>query len=120
MSSTPHDPSARLRHIIDEADYLARTRAGMSHDDFLGADTIRRAFVRSLEIIGEAAKHLPQELTAREPSIEWREIGRMRDRLIHGYFSVDYDLVWEVVVDEVPPLRAASERLLESLGKAAE
>ena len=59
-------------------------------------ETPWRAFVRSLEVIGEAVKSLPEEFLESHPEVDWRPIARMRDRLIHGYFGVDYQLVWDV------------------------
>ena len=58
--------------------------------------TLWRAFVRSLEVIAEAVKSLPEEFLESHPEVDWRPIARMRDRLIHGYFGVDYQLVWDV------------------------
>ncbi len=75
----------------------------------------QRAFVRSLEIIGEAVKKLPAEFRELHPEVEWREIAKMRDRLIHGYFSVDYSLVWQVVQTKVPQLREHVSRILSAL-----
>ncbi len=64
--------------------------------------------------IGEAVKKLPPNLLATEPQIPWHSIARMRDRLIHGYFAVDYELVWDVVTSRIPDLRAATRRLLDA------
>lgn len=68
-------------------------------------ETLRRAFVRSLEVIGEAAKKVPEEFRAQHPAVEWRAMSGMRDRLIHDYFGVDYELVWDVVQNRIPELR---------------
>ena len=86
---------------------------GVSPDQFLKDETLRRTFVRSLEIIGEAAKKVPLELAEQLRDIDWRAMAGMRDRLIHGYFGVDYDLVWDVVVNKVPLLGARIRELLE-------
>lgn len=59
-------------------------------------ETLRRAFVRSLEVIGEAAKKVPDDVRATYPAVEWRAMAGMRDRLIHNYFGVDLELVWDV------------------------
>lgn len=85
-----------LRHICGEAEYLMGRSRGLKCDEFLQDDTLKRAFVRSLEVVGEAAKHLPASLKEKYGHVEWRAIMGMRDRLIHGYFGVDYDIVWDV------------------------
>jgi len=95
-----------LRHILVEADYLVARSDGLSYDDFAADETLRRAFVRSLEIIGEAAKPVPEDFRAQHPAVEWRAMAGMRDRLIHDYFGVDFELVWDVVHRHIPELRA--------------
>jgi uncharacterized protein with HEPN domain len=104
-----------LRHILDELEYLARAAAVLDMEAFLRDEDRRRAFVRSLEIVGEAAKRLPPEVRAEAAEIDWRAMAGMRDRLIHGYFAVDYELVWDVVVSEVPSLRVQVRSLLDRL-----
>jgi uncharacterized protein with HEPN domain len=102
MSFEPRD---YLRHILAEADYLITQMGGLDRDKFMADETLRRAFVRSLEIIGEAAKKVPGGFRAKYPSVEWRAMTGMRDRLIHHYFGVDYELVWDVVQNRIPELR---------------
>ena len=112
------EPLDYLRHIVAEADYLAGQTASISKDEFLNSETLRRAFVRSLEVIGEATKKLPDEFRARHSQVDWRAMAGMRGRLIHGYFGVDHDLVWEVATQKIPALRHAVHRILQDSGKA--
>jgi len=98
--------------MLAEANYLAESSVDVERDDFLRDETLKRAFVRSIEIIGEATKHLPDDFRSEHPHLEWRAMAGMRDRLIHGYFGVDYELVWDVVVSKIPELRDELEALL--------
>ncbi|WP_367401643.1 HepT-like ribonuclease domain-containing protein [Geoalkalibacter halelectricus] len=73
---------------------------------------MKRAFVRSLEIIGEAVKNLPDDLKIRYPDLDWRRMAGTRDRLIHGYFSVDFELVWDIIQNKIPPLDAGIRQII--------
>jgi len=108
------EPREYLRHILAEADYLIGCSSGLSLETFEADETLRRAFARSLEVIGEAAKKLPDEYRDRHPQLEWRAMTGMRDRLIHAYFGVDYILVWDVVVNKIPKLRRQIAELLNA------
>lgn len=111
MSFEPRD---YLRHIVAEADYLIAHSRDLTWEHFSHDETLRRAFVRSLEIIGEAAKKVPDGFRERHANIEWRSMAGMRDRLIHDYFGVDYELVWDVVRNRIPELRRQLAAVLEA------
>jgi uncharacterized protein with HEPN domain len=102
-----------LRHILSEAEYLMKSAKALTRDEFLRDETLKRAFVRSIEVIGEAAKHLPADLRHKYCDVEWRAIAGMRDRLIHGYFGVDYEIVWDVVINKIPQLHRAVKRIID-------
>ena len=84
-----YEPLDYVRHILDEVEYLVHASAGVDESAFFSDATLQRAFIRSLEVIGEATKRLPPEFWAAHPEVDGRGMAGMRDRLIHGYFGVD-------------------------------
>ena len=103
-----------LQHILAEANYIITTARDLKKDTFVKDDTLKRAFVRSLEVIGEAAKQIPDSVRQKYPQIEWRNIAGMRDRLIHSYFGVDYEIVWDVVANKIPALAVEIQKILDT------
>jgi uncharacterized protein with HEPN domain len=102
---------------LDEIDYILSQSSDTDYDSFVRNPTLKRAFVRSLEVIGEASKKLPDDIKAMQPDIEWRKVTGMRDRLIHDYFGVDYTIVWDVATAKLPDLRSKLQVLLEASEK---
>ena len=97
------DPIEYLKHIRDECSYiLSVSGEGLSKDDFLNDETVKRAVVRSLEIVGEATKKIPADFKLKYESVHWKNMAGMRDRLIHDYIGVDYSIVWDVVKNKIP------------------
>lgn len=107
MSDTLH-----LRLILDAIAVVREYTKG-GKEPFLVDPMRRDGVVWRLATIGEAVKDLSEEACAKEPHIPWRRIAGMRDRLIHGYASVDFEIVWEVVEDQLDPLEQAVRRLLD-------
>jgi uncharacterized protein with HEPN domain len=110
MSRSPED---YLQHILDEADYLLAHSRNLKKDDFLQDETLKRSFVRSLEIIGEATKNLPASFKAEHSQVSWRSMAGMRDKLIHNYFGVDYDIVWDAIIHEIPDLKVKISQIMD-------
>jgi uncharacterized protein with HEPN domain len=108
-------PSAReyLQHILDETTYIMMSSTSLDRKKFVQDETLKRAYVRSIEVIGEAVKQLPDGLRQKYDVIEWRAMAGMRDRLIHNYFGVDYDIVWDVVANKIPTLDAEIRLILK-------
>ncbi|OGM22010.1 hypothetical protein A2863_03995 [Candidatus Woesebacteria bacterium RIFCSPHIGHO2_01_FULL_38_9b] len=105
-------PTEYLKHIRDELNYLKNTSSSIDEKRFMHDPTFQRAFARSLSVIGEAVKKLSPEFREKHAEVEWKTIAGMRDRLIHEYFGVDYEIVWDVVVNEVPKFKEQIEKLL--------
>ena len=105
-------PLEYLRHILDEISYIEGVVCDITQEDFLTDETLKRSFVRSIEIIGEAAKKIPSDFKDKHSDIEWKKIAGMRDHLIHAYFGVNYHLVWDVVINKLPELKQKTLEIL--------
>ena len=102
----------RLRHMLEAAEKISAFTGGCVRADLNKDEKLALAVVRLLEICGEAAKAVSASERANHPQVPWSAIGRTRDRLIHGYFSVDLDIVWKIVTEDIPALTPELKRML--------
>lgn len=102
-----------LEHILEAIEAIDRYTSG-GRDEFFAESHWQDAVVRRLEIIGEAVKRLSDETREKAPEIPWKAIAGMRDVLIHDYMGVDLDAVWETTQEDLPNLRTAVQRILDS------
>jgi uncharacterized protein with HEPN domain len=100
-----HSALEFILHIRDETEFCLQQLAEKTYDSFVSDAVLSRAIVRSLEIIGEASKHIPPDFQIKYPLIEWKVMAGMRDRLIHHYFGIDYETVYATVKNDLPRLR---------------
>jgi uncharacterized protein with HEPN domain len=100
-----------LQDMLDIIGKIGQYTSGMSFQDFLQDSRTQDAVVRNLEVLGEAARRIPPDIQERYPEIPWAQIVGLRNRLIHGYFLVDYGIVWEIVQNELSPLREKLEQI---------
>jgi uncharacterized protein with HEPN domain len=99
------EPVEFLKHIRDESSFiLSFINKGITKDEFIEDETLKRAIVRSLEIIGEATKKIPADYKIKWSTINWKNMAGMRDRLIHDYMGVNYSIVWDVIKNKIPEL----------------
>lgn len=105
-------------YIKDLVEYMERAEKHIKNfqlEQFLKDDKACDAVIRCIEVIGEATKNIPEEIRIRYPSIQWRDLAGMRDKIIHSYFTVDFETVWLVVKDDIPRLKPKLKKVLEDL-----
>jgi uncharacterized protein with HEPN domain len=105
------DDSARLRHMRDAAREAISFARGKQRADLDNDRQLALAILKCIEIVGEASAAISTETTSRYPEIPWRQIRGMRNRLVHGYYEIDLDVVWDTVVHDLGPLLVALERI---------
>jgi len=101
-----------IKDIVDAIESIEEFVAGMNFEEFKNDDKTVSAVVRKLEIIGEATKNIPDEIKEKYPMLPWKEMAKIRDKLIHGYFVVDFEIIWKVVKEELPLLKSEIRRIL--------
>ena len=113
------DDRLLLAHIHKEIVFLRKITVGRKYEDLLEDEYFAHAVIRALEVIGEAVKNISTPLRERHPDIEWREIAGLRDKVIHRYFEINWQIVWNVITDDLPALELKIAALLKEPGSAS-
>ncbi len=106
------NPKIFLEHILESIGEIESHIKNFSEDSFFNDTKTQDAVMRRIEIIGEAVKNLPKNFKEKHPEIEWREIAGMRDKLIHEYFGIDPDTVWDTAKNDIPKLKKQISKLI--------
>jgi uncharacterized protein with HEPN domain len=104
-----------IQDILSSLEEVEEFTEGLDFEDFLKDRKTINAVIRSLEIIGEAAKKIPEDLRNGHPEMPWKRMTGMRDKLIHEYHGVDLEIVWAVIKEELPPLKPLIEKVLKEI-----
>jgi uncharacterized protein with HEPN domain len=101
-----------LKHILDETTFIINHTKNLTRENYLSNEVLCRASIRSLEIIGEATKKLTDEFKNQHTDIEWKKIAGTRDKLIHDYYGIDYDIVWDIIASKIQELHQYLKNLM--------
>jgi len=104
-----------LKHILDEINFLTKETRDMRLEELIKDEVLQRACSRSLEIIGEAVKNIPLSFKEEYGDIEWKKIAGLRDKIIHYYFGVNWDIVWDVIKNKLPRFREEIKSILKGI-----
>lgn len=107
------DSKLYLKDILEDMDSIELFVEGMDFEEFKEDDKTSSAVIRKFEIIGEATKYLPEDIKKDYPNIPWREMAGMRDKLIHFYFGIKYELVWRTIKDVIPQIKPSLIEIYE-------
>lgn len=107
----PRDYSVYLEDILGAISKIRRYTSGLSRDAFAADEKTLDAVIRNLEVIGEAVKQLPPDLRTREPGTDWQKIAGLRDLLIHQYFGIDVDILWDIIQHKLTTLHVSASAL---------
>ena len=105
----------RLLHMLESISEIEKYIEGKSFDVFIENSMLRFASVKQIEIIGEAANHISEEVKNRFTDIQWRQITGLRHVIVHEYFGVDNRLVWQIIIEDIPVLKSKIKEVLVSI-----
>jgi uncharacterized protein with HEPN domain len=113
------DFNVYLEDIIDAINSIEEYTKELTYDTFIKDKKTVDAVIRNFEIIGEATKHVPERIVSKYPKVPWKDMAGMRDKLIHGYFGVQLDVVWKTIKERLPNVRDLIEETLTKMNKEA-
>lgn len=111
----PWDYKIYLKDILEAICKIEKYTEDLSFDDFFENELIQDGVVRNLEIMGEAVKNIPDIIKRRNPELEWKKIAGLRDILIHAYFGMDVDIVWDIVKNKIPEMKEKISMILSKM-----
>lgn len=111
------DYSDFVQDILDTINDVENFIDGMNFEEFIKDKKTVYSVVRAIEIIGEATKNVPELIRTKYPDVPWKKMAGMRDRLVHGYFGVDLEILWETAKEDVPRLKNLISKVIEDLEK---
>jgi uncharacterized protein with HEPN domain len=104
----------RIEDILDAINEIHQFTSGMTYETFCADRKTINAVLYSVAVIGEGARHVPQEIRASYPEIPWKEMGNIRNVVVHEYFGIDLDILWATICNELPPVALLLRQLLET------
>ena len=104
-----------IQHILDEIEYLQSIQDTVTFEELTTNKTTEHAVTRALEIIGEASKNIPEPIKRKYPHIPWKFMTGLRDKIIHGYFGIDYEIVLDVVQHKLPDLEPQIRAICDAM-----
>lgn len=111
------DYSFFVKDILAGIEKIEEFIGNMDFDEFVKDDKTASAVIRKLEIIGEASKNIPKPIRQKYEAVPWSDMARMRDKVSHAYFGVDYEIVWKVIKEKLPEIKPIMRRILEEIRK---
>ena len=106
-----------LSHILDEIELIKSMTKDLRYEDFVEDKAKEHTITRSLEIIGEASKNISEHLKQKHPEVPWKFMAGLRDKIVHGYFSINYDIVWDVIIHKMPELEPKIKAILDDVSQ---